>query len=124
MKKFFRSCFVVFIGICLIAGIGAYFYFGVDIFKTKYKVTFNANGGICETTTIEVEKDSTIELPITTRVGYDFEGWFCDDIKWLEDTKVTNDTVLVAKWKAQEFDIKFIVEGVEYIQKVPYDTIP
>ena len=40
-------------------------------------VTFDANGGTCDTKSINVTKGETYgELPVATREGYDFAGWF------------------------------------------------
>ena len=40
-------------------------------------VTFDANGGTCDTKSIKVTKGETYgELPVATREGYDFAGWF------------------------------------------------
>lgn len=125
-KKFLSSFLIVFVGAIFIFGIGYYLFSSSlsNLFKRSYTVTFDANGGVCDVESLVAEKNSTIELPAVSRVGYDFVGWFFNDEEWLADTKVTQTTTLVAKWKAKEFDITFIVEGVEYVQKCAYDSIP
>ena len=124
MKKFLKKLIVVLLGACIIGGVGFYLYSSTDFFKSMYTVTYDANGGVCEATSVKVEKNHTLQLPETSRTGYDFEGWYFGEDKWTNEKKVTQNMKLVAKWKAQKFDITFIIEGVSYVQKCDYDTIP
>ena len=71
----------------------------------KYTVSFNANGGNVNTTSIEVTYDSTYgTLPVPTRDGYEFLGWFTDassGAQVIDSTSVSivaNQT-LYAHWK-------------------------
>ena len=59
----------------------------------KVTVSFDANGGKLETTTIEVEKGSTTELPIPTRNGYTFLGWYTE--KRIDSAIYSNATPIV-----------------------------
>ena len=68
----------------------------------KVTVSFDANGGKLETTTIEVEKGSTTELPIPTRNGYTFLGWYTekriDSACYNNTTPISGDVTLIARW--------------------------
>lgn len=69
-------------------------------------ITLDANGGVVSQSTIGVKYDAEFTLPIPTRDGYTFEGWYLENEKyengvWLE----LNDITLSAKWKANEYVI-------------------
>jgi len=42
----------------------------------RYTITWNANGGECSTASSEVAHGAVITLPVATKEGYTFEGWF------------------------------------------------
>lgn len=70
-----------------------------------YDVTFNAKGGSPTPTTQHVEYNNKATEPNTvpTRQGYNFKGWFTDDVtyakKWQFDTDVVEDNMtLYARW--------------------------
>ena len=72
-------------------------------FKAKwvkvYTVSFNANGGFCNKTSVTLENGNTVgTLPIPTKSGYTFEGWYIGNTKVSEGYKPTGDITLVAKW--------------------------
>ncbi len=68
----------------------------------KVTVTFDANGGKVETQTIEVEKGSSADLPIPTRNGYSFLGWYADkriDAAYYSNaTPIGENVTLIARW--------------------------
>lgn len=68
----------------------------------KVTVSFDANGGKLETTTIEVEKGSSANLPIPTRNGYTFLGWYTekriDSACYNNTTPISGDITLIARW--------------------------
>ena len=67
-----------------------------------YLVSFEGNGGDCNTSTKEVVFGSTYgALPTPTRSGYTFAGWYSGDSQVTEETKVTLNVhhVLYAHWK-------------------------
>ena len=51
-------------------------------------------------------------LPVVSRAGYEFDGWYLGDVLYTESTvyKVADDVTLVAKW-SQLFIVTFDVEG-------------
>lgn len=72
----------------------------------NFKLTLDANGGFCPISSINVTYGRTIgELPVPTREGYEFIGWYNSKVK-SGNTKVTKDTTyklksdatLTARW--------------------------
>lgn len=62
-------------------------------------VTFNANEGICGTETISVNSAGKLpELPMPTRKGYTFKGWYMNGAKIDENTIFTENTTVIAEW--------------------------
>ena len=73
-----------------------------------YTVTFDANGGVINgakeaTQAVKTNADGAIEkLPVPTREGYDFEGWFTDKTggdKISAATVFSKDATVYAHWK-------------------------
>ena len=83
--------------------------------KKTYIVTFDPNGGDVDTKTITVTcGDEYGELPVPTRTGYTFEGWFTDDnVQIKDDTEVTITApqTLHAHWKANIYTITYDSNG-------------
>lgn len=53
-------------------------------------VTFNANGGTCSTASKQVYTGNTYgDLPVPTRSGFAFAGWWSDELERLATTTVT-----------------------------------
>ena len=71
-----------------------------------YKVAFNANSGIASTTSKNVIYNATYgTLPIPSRIGYTFKGWYTDKTGGSEITSetivnTTSDITLYAKWES------------------------
>ena len=62
--------------------------------------------------------DGVYELPQPTREGYTFDGWYLDGVK-LENSgtwTIKKDTILTAKWIANEYTISFDTETGESIE--------
>ena len=92
-----------------------------------YTITFDANGGSCTTASKSVTYASTYgDLPVPTREGYSFDGWFTAQN---DGTKVTgNDTVtitadqtLYAHWKPGAYTITFETDGGSAIDPITQD---
>ena len=103
----------------------------------KYKVSFDANGGSCDTEYIEVTYDSLYgELPSAVREGYNQQGWFTEksggtEIKSTDTVNITSDTTLYAQWTGKDIRVDFDAAGgtcdPEYITvhyKSTYGTLP
>jgi len=83
-----------------------------------YQITFNLNAqdAKCDITKTTVKFGKTVKLPLPTRPGYYFDGWyrnseckgdalFDKDVNW----NIPNDTTLYAKWTLEEYKIKVTV---------------
>ena len=67
----------------------------------EYTVTFDANGGSVSTASTTTKDGKLESLPIPTRSGYDFAGWYTgtvDGQRVTINTVFTGDTVLYAHW--------------------------
>ncbi|MCI5604232.1 MAG: S-layer homology domain-containing protein [Clostridia bacterium] len=69
--------------------------------STSYTVTFDGGEGV-SVDSIKLNKNGTVsELPVPTREGYTFEGWYTDEAltkPFATDTKITSNIKLYAKW--------------------------
>jgi len=83
---------------------------------TKWKdrvdvVTFDANGGVCEPSMLNVLRQHAVEsFPTATRSGYEFVGWFTSPeggARVLENTVVNGDVTWYAHWSAIRYDIQY-----------------
>lgn len=71
--------------------------------SATYNVYFNANGGTVSTDSKQVKNGQPYGvLPVPTRPGYSFEGWWSDSVLYLPGTTVslTGDQTLFAAWSA------------------------
>lgn len=84
-----------------------------------YTLSFNANGGEVTTTSKKVAYNSAYgELPVPTRAGYSFDGWYTSTYS---GTKVTEETVMnrdsdvtvYARWSAGTYTVTFDANGGE-----------
>ncbi len=68
----------------------------------KVTLTLDANGGTVTPGTISVEEGAAIgTLPVPTRPGYSFEGWFDrEKVEYGADTELTADETVTAAWRA------------------------
>ena len=71
-----------------------------------WRVTFNANGGTCDTSFVDVAKapDATLaSLPEATRPGFKFGGWWTDAVSGVEVevdwTVIDSDVTFYAHWR-------------------------
>ncbi|MCM1114715.1 MAG: InlB B-repeat-containing protein [Clostridium sp.] len=95
--------------------------------EDTYTVTFDANGGECDVESKTVYLGQVFgKLPVPTRVGYTFDGWYYTDrgtskITNTSDVPVTADKQieLVAKWTALPVEISFDANGGEIRGKAP-----
>ena len=82
-----------------------------------YTVTFNSNGGTAiQAKTIRYGATITV-LDKPTKTGYSFQGWFSDaelNTSFDENTVVTGDTTLYAKWQIESYAVKFMLDNATY----------
>ena len=81
----------------------------------KVTLNYDANGG-------SVSKEQEVKnlgdnylLPIPVRTGYEFAGWYVNDVLFAESGRLTDESLtvlnLVAKWNIEEFDITYDLAG-------------
>ena len=75
----------------------------------EYTITFDANGGdTLQSAVITGPAGSTITLPLASREGYNFLGWYNGEAKFEETAMPEANLTLVAKWE------EIVVPVVEY----------
>ena len=79
-----------------------------------HKVTFDANGGdlsFFEGSAL-VQTYGTVDLPIPTKEGYVFLGWYIgegvNEAQFTATSMVTSDITLKAKWAQAEYNVTFV----------------
>ena len=81
--------------------IGAFGLFAASCGATTYSLSFDTDGG-AEISAVEVQEGEEYTLPVPTREGYSFEGWYLTaDFSGDPVTTITatGDTTLYAKWE-------------------------
>jgi len=82
-----------------------------------YTVTFDANGGTCDTESITVAYQTPYgELPTPTRTGYIFAGWFTgqtsgNQLKPTTNYTLAKDQTIYAHWTPITYTIKYLPNG-------------
>ena len=101
---------------------GDYFHVTITASWTAivYTITYTINGGTLteQPTTFTVESPS-ITLPIPTRDGHYFRGWYTNaTLVGTPITEITTGTIgnrrVYARWEIMRFTVRFMVMGVEY----------
>ena len=74
--------------------------------KDEYTITFDANGGSCESSTLITLNKKLPHFPKAKRDGYTFDGWYTDKYGgtkvYILITTFYEDTTLYARWKAKQ----------------------
>ena len=80
---------------------------------SSYTATFDANGGTVDTTTLSVTMGTEYTLPVPTRTGYTFSGWFTADGTQVTDGAwtISGDVTLTASWTVITNTITFDANG-------------
>lgn len=80
---------------------------------SKYDITLDPDGGTVSSTRVAVEYLGTYTLPKPTKSGYDFIGWYLNDVKWsLTGTyNETSNITLKATWEKTIYSIKLNPNG-------------
>ena len=78
-----------------------------------YNITLDANGGTVTPETLTVSTDESYTLPVPTRSGYTFTGWFLGETQILNGTPVqlTGDATFVAHWAANTYTVTLDANG-------------
>lgn len=83
--------------------------FTADYQANDYLVSFDAGIGSVTPSKKKATYDSEFELPVSTRVGYDFSGWFNENTEYKNGIWKTPEAItLTAKWTARN-DTKYTV---------------
>ena len=96
-----------------------YFFNAVTEVPTFFTVTFDANGGQCDTTSLKIISGETVSaLPTPVREGFDFLGWFDENGgEFTAETAVTADITVTAKWEVAQpplDDLSWEIESYLY----------
>lgn len=92
-------------------------YYEYNFVPIPFIVTFNANGGTVSTTSKSVNYGSTYgTLPISTRNGYTFDGWYTASSGGTKITSTSNVTItanqtLYAHWTPKTYTVSFNANG-------------
>lgn len=95
MKRYFSLLLLIIISMLIIGC-------NQQVDKKEYVISFNTYTEQ-KFNDIVIDSKQTLDLPTPTRIGYSFDGWYPNE-KFIEETKVTNNTVvgktitLYAKW--------------------------
>ncbi len=82
----------------------------------EFLVTFDADGGEVEKSSLAVDYNESVTLPIPTKKGYIFKGWKYND-KTVSDGawKIDGENiVLVAEWKLIDYTVTFDLKGGQF----------
>lgn len=74
----------------------------------EYTVTFDSNGGELSEKTLQVVYDSQIVLPVPSKLGYEFKGWYKDSELIENGAWTIDDNVeLRAEWQLESYTITY-----------------
>ena len=77
--------------------------FDIDVVDVKYSITYEVNGGILPTDVItSYLEGEELELPVPTKEGYNFLGWYKNEVLFEETVMPAENLTLVAKWEEQQ----------------------
>jgi len=77
-----------------------------------YTITFNADGGTVTPATKQINyNDKVGTLPIPTKDGYTFNGWYAGNVQVDANYVVTDNVTFIAKWSAKTYTITFDANG-------------
>lgn len=127
MKKVFKNIGKILIVLLIVGLVGGGIYFyktNPDFFTPEYMVTFDSNGAELAKTKVKSKKGKCLELPVIQKEGYNFDGWYCNDTKWSNETPINANMKLVAKFTPIKYKITFIVDSNEYYSYTDYDSMP
>lgn len=82
--------------------------------SAEFMVTFNANGGNCDTSSSQTSNHKLSYLPTATRSGYKFDGWYTSasgGSKATTSTTFSCNTTIYAHWISNEYTVTFNANG-------------
>ena len=87
-------------------------------------VTFDANGGECDTDSLNFSYNGDYVLPTPTLKNYVFDGWYSGDVR-LNNTGVwtiSGDVTLVAKWNPRQNSIEYVLGNADAVNSAENPT--
>ncbi|MBR0230198.1 MAG: Ig-like domain-containing protein, partial [Erysipelotrichaceae bacterium] len=107
--------------IIIVGAIAAICIAGIIMFNNrKITVTFDSAGGT-QVAAVKVGVGKYVRKPTTPkRDGYEFLGWFVDDMPYDFTVRVTKPITLTAKWEKLEY-VLFMVNDEEYANERRYE---
>lgn len=88
-------------------------FYSVDFDVPTYTVSYNTDGGTFIDDKIVKEGDKAMRPDDPVKAGFDFDGWYADDLFTAEynwNTEIFSDTTIYAKW-VQLFTVTFDTDG-------------
>lgn len=79
----------------------------------EYVVALDANGGEVSQTSVDVQYGHSYSLPIPTKLGYTFEGWYDGSLKISNSGtwKYASNKSFAAKWSTTTYSITYNLNG-------------
>lgn len=98
-----------------------------------YDITFDPNGGTVSPRTKRVKHDEAYgSLPVPSRVGYTFKGWYTsttggEEITASKIVSILHGTIFYARWEANKYTVTFSANGGSHTSsevsfQVTYDS--
>jgi len=88
-----------------------------------YDISFDPNGGTYVNDIDNIQYNTSTELPVPKREGYDFLGWISDDIVYNSHSKIKSNLYLVARWAETAYlEFEFNSEKLTYDVSGYYGT--
>jgi uncharacterized repeat protein (TIGR02543 family) len=97
-------------------------YGALQALGVQHTITFNPNGGGVFPLSRQANHNSVIgALPIPTRVGYVFGGWFTQEVSGVQvtnETTVTSNMILWARWTPETITITAVSAGARHTMAI------
>ena len=75
-------------------------------------ITFDANGGILDNSSMTVYYNEYYSLPTPQKLGYEFKGWYSNNIKYNDGIWLNKqDIQLIAKWEIVNYTITYHLDS-------------
>ena len=124
MKRLFSIVAMLLVLVCVFASCST-----IKSIIIKHDVTFDLNGGAAGENfneSVVIGDGKTLTLSTPTREGYVFLGWYSGDTEITEETPVTEDLTLVAKWELASYVITYNLGelGESFTANCPLGELP
>ena len=102
------------IGVLAIAGV----IVALILSNNKVTISFDSDGG-SKVESIKVTKGETATLPTSTKEGFEFDGWYYNDLKANENSRFQENITLKARWKeVDKIKITFDSNGGSKVEDI------